>query len=93
MTTYPISTRRKGYRGSKRKLLEDVLYFNRCSEKIEQHLNRLIEEKDQEIQMYVYGEIALDLGLKIDLVRDALSVAGGGYNGITIRKPGGRKLD
>jgi hypothetical protein len=82
MVYLPLSPRLKGYRGTRENLRQKRDDHNRTAYRVTDHLNRLIANDPSEMQQYIYGFIAIDLGLTTEQVRS--SVVGGGYNGITL---------
>lgn len=87
MTTYPLHTHRDGYRGNNASRREKARRFNEISAAIERHINQLVREQVEPVCSYMYGEIAADLNLSVDDVREACCVINGGYHGFTARRP------
>ena len=79
----PIRPRYDTYRGAKPNLQRQAAEFNRLANKIADHFNVLIANKPDEMQQYIYGYVAIDLGVDVEMVRRV--ILGGGYNGITLR--------
>lgn len=79
---FPIRPSYDTYRGSKISLQRKAANFNDTANKIADHLNKLIANNPDDVQQYLFGYIASDLGLDVDTVRKVLP---GGYNGITLR--------
>ncbi len=86
MVRYPVRVPRKDYRGSKANIRLKVAERNRLAQRLEEHVNARIAESDEEVQIYLYYEIARDLNLPIDTVRKILFAVDGGDNGFTVVK-------
>jgi hypothetical protein len=82
MGALPLRPNLKFYRGSKRHLQRKNAEYNAMAERVADYVNALIANNPNEIQQYLFGTIASDLGLTVDQVRSAIS--DGGYNGITV---------
>lgn len=82
MTALPLQPRLKSYRGAKEQLQRRTTDFNRMAQRVVDHVNTLIANDPREVQMYIFANIAIDLGLTTDEVRSA--IYHGGYNGITV---------
>lgn len=87
MTTYPLHTDRDGYRGNNASRREKARRFNEMSTAIERHINKLVREQMEPTHSYMYAEIAADLSLSVEDVREACCVINGGYHGFTVRRP------
>lgn len=83
MSQVPLVPRLKTYRGSKPDLRRKCAEQNARAQRIVDHINRLIANDPAEMQQYLWGFVALDLGVTPEQVGDA--VTGGGHNGISIR--------
>jgi hypothetical protein len=75
----------KNYSANK-KYREKIRRFNELAELLEKHLNIKIEQNPDNIQQYVYGAIAAELGLARREVEDVLYGVDGGGNGLTVVK-------
>ncbi|RUX95822.1 MULTISPECIES: hypothetical protein [unclassified Mesorhizobium] len=82
MTTVPIRATRKAYRGGDQAKAQRVADENRIVDRIELRANEVLANCPDEIQTLLFGEIANDLAVDVNLVREALS---GGHNGVTVR--------
>ncbi|TGQ79342.1 hypothetical protein EN850_20860 [Mesorhizobium sp. M8A.F.Ca.ET.207.01.1.1] len=82
MTMVPIRATRKAYRGADPQKALRVADQNRIIERIERRANEILAGRQDEIQVLLFQEIADDLSIDVDIVRDALP---GGYNGLTVR--------
>lgn len=83
MAQVPIEGRYKDYRGANVAMRERVAAHNRMVDRVIIHLNTLVANDPAEQQQYLYGFVALDLGLTKEQV--SLAVMYGGSNGISIR--------
>ncbi len=83
MSLAPIVPHFRHYRGSKENVRRKADRFNATAQRVADHVNKLIANDPREIQVYMFGTIAIDLGVSVDDVREAIS--DGGFNGITIR--------
>ena len=83
MVDLPLTPRWNRYRGAKPNLKRRAVEENRIAQRVCDHVNRLIANDPEEIQQYIFGYVAIDLGLPVELVRRA--IPGGGFNGITLR--------
>ena len=86
MVAYPIRVPRKQYLGAKPSLRRKTAEHNELAKILEKHINDCVAERDDEIQVYIYGFIAADLGLRVDDVRAVLYGVDAGHNGLTIVK-------
>lgn len=86
MKVYPISVPRKDYRGGKAAVRAKVAAYNADAERLESHLNGRIRDDPSPIQTYIYGYIALELGMPLDRIRDILFGVDCGHNGLTVAK-------
>lgn len=82
----PFSKVIEQYRGRNPRLVRKAQRFNEVAHMCESYLNRRISECLDEIQQYVYGFMASDLGLTTDEVYKVMFPVDCGHNGITIRK-------
>ncbi|RWD23042.1 hypothetical protein [Mesorhizobium sp.] len=90
MTTIPIRAIRKTYRGADQAKAQRVADENRIVDTIERRANEILASCQDEIQTLLYQEIANDLAIDADLVRDSLP---GGHNGLTVRvTPASREM-
>ncbi len=85
MVTYPVRINVKQYRGKKQKLQFQYQQKLEIATKIERYLNERMA--DCAVQTFDYFEIAEDLYLCKETVRDILFAVDGGHNGITIMNP------
>lgn len=83
MAFLPFQPRLKQYRGAKETLKRKFAEENDARIKVAEHVNRLIANNTDEMQQYLFGSIAADLGVTKDQVRNA--IGDGGHNGITLR--------
>lgn len=79
-----ITIPRKIYRGSKEKIKRETREFNNNVSKVENHINKLLNDKGEDTIIVFYNELAKDLYLSIDEVAKILSKIGGGSNGISL---------
>ncbi len=84
MVEYPIKVPRDGYRGSQPRRKAKQCETNQIAEWLEKYLNDKIAADPTERQVYIYGFIASDLGLRTEVVRDILFGVDGGHNGLTV---------
>ncbi|MER9413661.1 hypothetical protein [Mesorhizobium sp. M0589] len=90
MTTIPIRAIRKTYRGGAPAKAQRVADENRIIDRIEHRANEILANCRDEVQMLLFQEIANDLMVDVNMVRDALP---GGHNGLTVRvSPAARAL-
>jgi hypothetical protein len=80
---------RKTYRGSKQVTQVKTSEHNRIAAELERYINARIEERAEEIQVYLYYEIASATGYPLKLVREMLFGVDGGHNGFTVVKRAG----
>jgi hypothetical protein len=83
MALAPIVPYFKQYRGRKEDVRRKVDCFNATAQRIADYVNKLIANDPHELQVYSFGMIAIDLGVSVDVVHEAIS--DGGCNGITVR--------
>lgn len=83
MPQIPIQGRYKEYRGANAAMRERVAAHNRMVDRIVTHLNTQVANDPAERQQYLYGFVALDLGLTKEQISSA--VRDGGSNGISLR--------
>lgn len=87
MKSYPISTPRKGYRGSnpsKRKKIQDR---NRIAGVVEDYINADLATKPNDtIHQYLSANVARELGEDSKIVHEVIFATDCGSNGITIVK-------
>lgn len=81
MANFPLRPRYKAYRGSKESVRRKIDEFNGKARRIAEHVNRLVANNPNTVQVYGFANIAIDLGYSVDEVRSAIS--NGGFNGIT----------
>lgn len=86
MKIYPISVPRKHYRGSKDSMRRKVAEYNQDAARLEKYLNEQIEADPSPIQQYIYGLIALDLGMSVERVTEILFGVDCGHTGLTVAK-------
>lgn len=82
MANVPLTPNLRNYRGAKPNLQRKMAEFNARAHRIAEHVNTLMANNPSEIQQYMFGSIAHELGMTEDDVREAIS--DGGYNGITL---------
>ncbi len=82
MPLVPIVPHFRKYGGRKEAVRQRTAEFNGQAQRVADHVNALMANNPDEIQQYYFGTIASDLGLSVDVVREAIS--DGGYNGITV---------
>ena len=87
MVRYPVHVPRVSYRGSNPTRRQAVNEKNRIAELIEDHLNELILKQKHPTQIYLYGYIAIDLGIDEKIVRELCYGIDGGSGGLTVMKP------
>jgi hypothetical protein len=87
MVTYPIHVSRKRYGGRNLARLRNSQEHNRLAEQLENYLNAKIEQNSNQTQVYLYAQIAIDLGFSVDAIRAVLFAVDSGHNGLTVRKP------
>lgn len=83
MSQVPIQGRYKEYRGANAAMRERVAAHNRMVDRVVAHLNAQIANDPAEQQQYLYGFVALDLGLTKEQISSAVMY--GGSNGISLR--------
>ena len=71
------------YRGRDENKRRRTIEKNKCVEKIERYINEQVANNPDEMQQLMFANIALKLGIDVEIVRHAVS--DGGYNGITFR--------
>jgi hypothetical protein len=86
MVTYPVSVPRDPYRGRNPSRLRKPQDFDRLAEQLERYINERVAKKDDEIQEFLYGFIAIDLGIEQDRVRDVLFGVDCGHNALLVQK-------
>lgn len=86
MPTYPIRAARDPYRGNNPSRKERQREFHRQCERIEQYVNAKVAASSAEEVLILYGDIANDLHLPLDVVEDALRPLDCGHTGITVRR-------
>jgi len=90
MTIVPIHATRKTYRGGAQAKAQRVADENRIIDRIEHRANEILANCPDEVQTLLFQEIANDLAVDVNLVRDSLP---GGHNGVTVRvSPAAREL-
>jgi hypothetical protein len=86
MAVYPLEIPRDLYRGHDPARLRKAARFNALAERLEQHLNSLVEKSNDRSQVFNYGGIAIDLRIDRKEVENVLFGVEAGGNGITIVK-------
>jgi hypothetical protein len=79
----PLQPRIKKYSGSNERQRQKVNEQNSLHLTIVDYINGLVANDPEELQQYFFGDIALDLGVSVDRVMDAIK--NGGVRGITVR--------
>lgn len=85
MATYPVRIHPKPYRGKKQHLQFDYQQKIEVAAKLEDYLNK--QMANSSIRLFTYYEIAEDLHLHENIVRELLFAVDGGHNGITVSNP------
>lgn len=85
MPMYPLQLPRNGYRGTNPSRRRKSSEFNKAAERLEQHINESIESGTDQTQVFIYGFLAADLGMSVDLIRRILEGVGG-HTGITVSR-------
>lgn len=80
----------KGYRGRSDTARQKIVRHNQLALAVENYLHEHLNSCPDEIQVFLYHEIADAIGAKVKEIRETLSHRGG-YNGVTLGKP--RDLD
>jgi hypothetical protein len=88
VVTHPIHVKRSSYRGTDPKKRQKAAEQNRIAAELESHINALLRNQTDPIQVYLYYEIAAATGHSEDTVRDLCFAIDGGHNGFTAIKPG-----
>lgn len=86
MVAYPVRVPRNSYGGwneSKRRKRDEE---NSIAEKLEKYINKKIEDSNERVQTFLYGEIACDTGYPRDIVEKILYGVDAGGNGFTVVK-------
>jgi hypothetical protein len=83
---YPIRVPRKYYRGKDEVKRFAVAQYNQDAERLEAYLNERIETDPKPVQQYIYGFIALDVGMSTSRVSEILFAVDCGHTGITVAK-------
>jgi len=86
----PIRVCIKPYTGSKEKLKQKYYEKLRIAKVIENYINEKMQ--NQSHQVFMYYQIANDLGLFAETVHDILYATDCGSNGITVFNPAVREL-
>jgi hypothetical protein len=84
--SYPLSVPRDHYSGKDPRRHEKARRHNEVAKECEDYLNQKIRENPDEVQMYVYGDIAHDLNLSTEDVYAVLFAIDCGHNGLTVHK-------
>ncbi len=82
MLTYPFRTPLCPYRSKRDR--HKCIQWVACSKELENFINREFQASSDKIVQFGYGQVALSTNIPIEVVRDMLTLAGGGYNGIMI---------
>jgi hypothetical protein len=83
MPQVPVQGRYKESRGANAAMREKVAAHNAMVDRIVAYINKQVACDPDELQQYLYGFVAIDLGLTKEQVSSA--VMDGGSNGITLR--------
>ncbi|ANA41726.1 hypothetical protein A2G06_16405 (plasmid) [Geobacter anodireducens] len=83
---YPINVPRRHYNGKEAKRRAKTAEFNRIAAELRVYLNRCIERRSDDIQVYYYNGIASETGNSVDVVRDILFPLECGHYGLTVAK-------
>ena len=86
MVTYPVRVPRDSYRGRNPQKRQKCSERNRIAQELEKYLNNAIAKDDSHIQQYCYGNIAIDTGLSVEMVREILFGVDCGHIGLTVIK-------
>lgn len=89
MTSYPIHVQRDHYRGRDPRRRERQRRHNEVAQICERYLNEKIATSPANVQTYLYYQVARDLRLPLEEVREVLFSVDGGHNGLTVRKDPG----
>ena len=82
MPVAPVNVRPLSYTGRNPRRLVRMREQIRAAEKLEAYINERVSPNSTE--MFAYGLLAIELRIDLQIVRDLLGYAGGGYNGITV---------
>lgn len=90
MPLFPIRVPLSTYGGRDPAKLRKAGEFNLLAAKLEAYVNETFAKSDQDVLQFTYAEIARDLHLDVEEVRDVLSGVDAGHNGLTVfkRAPG-----
>lgn len=83
MVTYPISVRRKQYRGSVSKERLKVSAYNQAAAELETYINGLLLQQESPIQVYLWYQISQGCGMSSDKIAELGMSIDGGSNGFT----------
>lgn len=81
MTMFPIRPHLRSYRGANQRKQSATAEYNRQASRVAEYLNTKVANDPTSPQVYSFGILARELGVDVDLVREAIS--DGGYNGIS----------
>lgn len=87
MATFPVHAYRDPYHGVNERRRRNARRQNAIAAEIERYINDRMTQSGDEVHVFMYGYIAIDLGIPEETVRRALNLAGGGHNGITVNRP------
>jgi hypothetical protein len=79
----PIQPHFMSYEGANPRRCQDAARRNKTAQRVADYVNRKLANDPSEIQQFMFGFIAADVGIDVDDVRAAIS--NGGHNGITLR--------
>jgi hypothetical protein len=82
MAILPLRPCLKHYSGSQENPRRKIAEYNEMATRVVEYVNALIANNPDENQQYMFGKIAIDLGLTADQVRSAFSYVG--HSGMTI---------
>jgi hypothetical protein len=86
MPSYPIKVPRGSYRGRDPARLRRAERFDKLAERLERYINERAAACTEEIQIFAYRKIALELGIPEAEVEKVLYGVDCGGNGLTVVK-------
>jgi hypothetical protein len=85
MPQFPIRVPRDGYRGSNPARRRKQDEYDRAARKLEEHVNKVMTACPDNTHVFIYGLLALELGIPQKMIAEVLAGIGG-HTGMMVWK-------